>query len=212
MRVILFGREGKVGIVLMAALDAAGHDVVGVEVGEAVDLADFDAAVDFTVPSAVRANALAALAAGVPCVIGTTGLGDDDLAELDAQARERGVQCFIAPNFALGAVLMMRFAAEAARSFPRAEIIELHADTKLDAPSGTAKATAERMGGDVPIHSVRLPGLVAHQEVIVGGPGEILTIRHDTTSREAFAPGVLLALDRIRGLAPGLTVGLEVLL
>ena len=212
MRVILFGREGKVGTVLMAALDAAGHDVVGVEVGEAVDLADFDAAVDFTVPSAVRANALAALAAGVPCVIGTTGLGDDDLAELDAQARERGVQCFIAPNFALGAVLMMRFAAEAARSFPRAEIIELHADTKLDAPSGTAKATAERMGGDVPIHSVRLPGLVAHQEVIVGGPGEILTIRHDTTSREAFAPGVLLALDRIRGLPPGLTVGLEALL
>ena len=102
----------------------------------------------------------------------------------------------MAPNFALGAVLMMRFAAEAARSFPHAEIIELHADTKLDAPSGTAKATAARMGGDVPIHSVRLPGLVAHQEVILGGPGETLTIRHDTTSREAFVPGVLLALDR----------------
>ena len=98
---------------------------------------------------------------------------------------------------------MMRFAAEAARSFPHAEIIELHADTKLDAPSGTAKATAARMGGDVPIHSVRLPGLVAHQEVILGGPGETLTIRHDTTSREAFVPGVLLALDRVRGLPPG---------
>ena len=212
MRVLLFGREGKVGAVLMGALTAAGHDVVGVEVGEEVDLGDFDAAVDFTVPSAVRGNALAALEAGVPCVIGTTGLGDDDLAELDRQARERGVQCFVAPNFALGAVLMMRFAAEAARSFPRAEIIELHADTKLDAPSGTAKATAARMGGDVPIHSVRLPGLVAHQEVIIGGPGEILTIRHDTTSREAFAPGVLLALDRLRGLPPGVTVGLEALL
>ena len=109
----------------------------------------------------------------------------------------------MAPNFALGAVLMMRFAAEAARSFPHAEIIELHADTKLDAPSGTAKATAAGMGGDVPIHSVRLPGLVAHQEVILGGPGEILTIRHDTTSREAFVPGVLLALDRLRGCRPG---------
>ena len=134
----------------------------------------------------------------MPCVIGTTGLGDDDLAELDRQAREQRCACFVAPNFALGAVLMMRFAAEAARSFPDAEIIELHADTKLDAPSGTAKATAARMGGDVPIHSVRLPGLVAHQEVILGGPGETLTIRHDTTSREAFAPGVLLALDRSR--------------
>ena len=144
--------------------------------------------------------------------IGTTGLGDDDLAELDRQARENGVQCFVAPNFALGAVLMMRFAAEASRSFPDAEIIELHADTKLDAPSGTAKATAARMGGAVPIHSVRLPGLVAHQEVILGGPGETLTIRHDTTSREAFAPGVLLALDRLEGLPPGLTVGLEALL
>ena len=212
MRVLLFGREGKVGTVLMGALVAAGHEVVGVEVGEPVDPGGFDAAVDFTVPSAVRGNALTALAAGVPCVIGTTGLGDDDLAALDAQARERQIQCFVAPNFALGAVLMMRFAAEAARSFPNAEIIELHANTKIDAPSGTAKATAADMGGNVPIHSVRLPGLVAHQEVILGGPGEILTIRHDTTSREAFAPGVLLALDRLPGLPPGLTVGLDSLL
>ena len=107
---------------------------------------------------------------------------------------------------------MMRFAEEAARAFPRAEIVELHADTKLDAPSGTAKATAARMGGAVPIHSVRLPGLVAHQEVILGGPGETLTIRHDTTSREAFVPGVLRALDAVRTLPPGLTVGLEALL
>ena len=131
---------------------------------------------------------------------------------LDALSREHGAPCFVAPNFALGAVLMMRFAAEAARSFPHAEIIELHAETKLDAPSGTARATAERMGGGIPIHSVRLPGLVAHQEVILGGPGETLTIRHDTTSREAFVPGVLLALDRVRGLPHGLTVGLEALL
>jgi len=212
MKVLLFGRDGKVGAVLMGALRAAGHEVDGVEVGDEIDFAGFDAAVDFTAPSAVFGNAAAALSAGVPCVIGTTGLSDDDLAELDRLAREGRIPCFLAPNFALGAVLMMRFAAEASRSFPHAEIVELHADTKLDAPSGTAKATAARMGGEVPIHSVRLPGLVAHQEVILGGPGEILTIRHDTTSREAFVPGVLLALDRLRGLPPGLTVGLEALL
>jgi 4-hydroxy-tetrahydrodipicolinate reductase len=212
MRVLLFGREGKVGSVLMRSLADAGHDVVGVEAGEVVDASGFDAAVDFTAPSAVQGNAVTALSAGVPCVIGTTGLEDEALAELDGLARERGVACFVAANFALGAVLMMRFAAEAARSFPKAEIIELHADTKLDAPSGTAMATAAQMGGDVPIHSVRLPGLVAHQEVILGGLGETLTIRHDTTSREAFVPGVLLALDRVRGLPPGLTVGLDALL
>jgi len=212
MRVLLFGRDGKVGAVLMGALRAAGHEVEGVEAGEPVDFAGFEAAVDFTAPAAVFGNAAAALSAGVPCVIGTTGLADTDLAELDRLAREGRIPCFLAPNFALGAVLMMRFAAEASRSFPHAEIVELHAETKLDAPSGTAKATAARMGGEVPIHSVRLPGLVAHQEVILGGPGEILTIRHDTTSREAFVPGVLLALDRLRGLPPGLTVGLEALL
>jgi 4-hydroxy-tetrahydrodipicolinate reductase len=106
----------------------------------------------------------------------------------------------------------MRFAAEAARHLPKAEIVELHHDTKLDAPSGTAKTTAERMGGNVPIHSVRLPGLVAHQEVILGGLGQTLSIRHDTTSREAFVPGVLLALEHVRELPPGLTVGLETLL
>jgi 4-hydroxy-tetrahydrodipicolinate reductase len=212
MRVLVFGRDGKVGAVLMTSLAAAGHDVLGVEVGEQVDLAGVDVAVDFTTPTAVLGNATTSLAGGVPCVIGTTGLTDDDLAQLDRQAREMATQCFVAPNFALGAVLMMRFAAEAARSFPRAEIIELHADTKLDAPSGTAKATAAGMGGAVPIHSVRLPGLVAHQEVILGGLGETLTIRHDTTSREAFVPGVLLALDRVRGLPHGLTVGLDALL
>ena len=212
MRVLVFGREGKVGAVLMRSLAEAGHDVRGVEAGEPVDLQGVEAAVDFTTPTSVLDNAMTTLTAGVPCVIGTTGLGDDDQAQLDRTARETKTQCFIAPNFALGAVLMMRFAAEAARSFPQAEIIELHADTKLDAPSGTAKATAAGMGGDVPIHSVRLPGLVAHQEVILGGLGETLTIRHDTTSREAFVPGVLLALDRVRGLPHGLTVGLDALL
>ena len=134
------------------------------------------------------------------------------MSHLDRLAREAGVPCLYAPNFSLGAVLMMRFAEDAYRALPRAEIVELHAETKLDAPSGTAKATAERMGDGVAIHSVRLPGLVAHQEVILGGPGETLTIRHDTTSREAFVPGVLLAIKRVRDLPPGLTVGLDALL
>jgi 4-hydroxy-tetrahydrodipicolinate reductase len=145
----------------------------------------------------------------VPVVIGTSGF---DLDAVDRAARDAGIACFHAPNFAQGAVLMMRFAEAAAKVFPRAEIIELHSEAKRDAPSGTAKATAARMGGEPAIHSVRLPGLVAHQEVIFGGPGETLTIRHDTTSRDAFVPGVLLALDRLRQLPPGLTVGLEALL
>ena len=155
------------------------------------------------------ANAEQCFAAGVPLVVGTSGF---DAERLDARAREAGVPCFYAPNFALGAVLMMRFAEQAAAEFPRAEIVELHEETKVDAPSGTAKATAARMRGDVPIHSIRLPGLVAHQEVILGGPGETLTIRHDTTSREAFVPGVLRALEAVKSLPPGLTVGLDALL
>ena len=212
MKVVLFGRDGKVGSVLGPRLAEAGHEVTGVEVGEEVELAGHDAAVDFTAPDAVLGNMRQALAAGVPCVVGTTGLTDGELAEIDALARERGLPCFVAPNFAIGAVLMMRFAEEAARSMPSAEIVELHHETKLDAPSGTAKATAARMGGSVPIHSVRLPGLVAHQEVILGAPGQFLTIRHDTTSREAFVPGVLLALERLHGLPAGLTLGLEAIL
>lgn len=205
MRVCLYGASGKVGSVLAPALRAHGHQVVD---GRAQGPSGCDAAVDFTRPDAVEANARACIDAGVPVVIGTTGF---DVAVVDEAARTAGVPCFHAPNFALGAVLLMRFAEEAARSFPRAEIVELHADTKLDAPSGTARATAARMGGDVPIHSVRLPGLVAHQEVLLGGPGELLTLRHDTTSREAFVPGVLRALEAVRGLPPGLTVGLDAL-
>ena len=200
MRVALFGSHGKVGSVLAPALRAAGHEVVDADPGTC------DVAVDFTRPDAVVANVARCLEADVPVVIGTTGF---DAADVDGRARGAGLPCFYAPNFALGAVLMMRFAAEASQSFPRAEIVELHADTKVDAPSGTARATAAGMAGETPIHSVRLPGLVAHQEVIFGGPGEVLTIRHDTTSREAFVPGVLLALERVRGLPPGLTVGLE---
>jgi 4-hydroxy-tetrahydrodipicolinate reductase len=205
MRVALYGATGKVGRLVEPALREAGHDVVD---GRAHGPTACDAAIDFTRPDAVSANVATCLEAGVPVVIGTTGF---DTAAVDTAARQAGVPCFYAPNFAQGAVLMMRFAEEAAKVFPRAEIVELHVDTKRDAPSGTAKATAERMGTDPAIHSIRLPGLVAHQEVIFGGPGETLTIRHDTTSREAFVPGVLLALGRVRELPPGLTVGLDAL-
>jgi 4-hydroxy-tetrahydrodipicolinate reductase len=205
VRVALFGAGGRVGTVLGPALAAAGHEVVDAREG----LEGCDVAVDFTRPDAVAGNVERCLAVRVPVVIGTTGFDADGV---DAGARDAGVPCFHAPNFATGAVLMMRFAAEAARSFPRAEIVELHHEAKRDAPSGTAKATAARMGNEPAIHSVRLPGLVAHQEVIFGGPGETLTIRHDTTSREAFVPGVLLALEKVRELPPGLTVGLDALL
>jgi 4-hydroxy-tetrahydrodipicolinate reductase len=206
MRVALYGASGKVGVLLGPALVDAGHEVVD---GRNAGPSGCDAAVDFSTPDAAVANVKACLADGVPVVIGTTGF---DLGAMDEAARAAGVPCFHAPNFTQGAVLMMRFSEEAAKVFPRAEIVELHSDAKRDAPSGTSKATAARMGTDPPIHSVRLPGLVAHQEVVFGGPGETLTIRHDTMSREAFVPGVLLALERVRDLPPGLTVGLDALL
>jgi 4-hydroxy-tetrahydrodipicolinate reductase len=205
MRVALYGAGGNVGSVLRPALVAEGHVVVD---GREHGPAGCDVAVDFTRPDAVVATVRACLEERVPVVIGTSGF---DSAEVEALARAAGVPCVFAPNFALGAALMMRFAEEAARTFPRAEIIELHADTKRDAPSGTAKETARRMDTDPTIHSIRLPGLVAHQEVIFGGPGEVLTIRHDTTSREAFVPGVLRALDAVHSLPPGLTIGLDAL-
>jgi 4-hydroxy-tetrahydrodipicolinate reductase len=209
VEVALFGAQGRVGALVGFALEARGDTVRRFGSGDVPEVAGCDAAVDFTTPEAVVPNVVRCLADRVPMVIGTTGF---DLEEVDTLAREAGVPCFFAANFALGAVLMMRFAAEAARSFPRAEIVELHHEGKVDAPSGTAKATAAAMGTDPAIHSLRLPGLVAHQEVIFGGPGETLTIRHDTTSREAFVPGVLLALDRMATLPPGLSVGLDTLL
>ncbi len=212
MRVLLLGAGGRVGTVLAPRLAAAGHTVTPATRGDDWDPSGQDAAVDFTEPVAVRRNVERCLAAAVPTVVGTTGLGPDDFAAFDARARENEVACFVAPNFALGAVLMMRFAAEAGRHLPRAEIVELHDEAKLDAPSGTARATADLLPGDVPIHSVRLPGLVAHQEVLFGGEGQLLTIRHDAYSREAFAPGVLLALERLPTLPPGVTVGLDSLL
>jgi 4-hydroxy-tetrahydrodipicolinate reductase len=202
VRILLNGAGGKVGSVLGPALQAGGHALVASE-------REAEAMVDFTAPDAVVANVLRALEAGVPCVVGTSGWDPDAVAEAATAA---GLPVFYAPNFALGAVLMIRLAAEAAATFPAAAIVELHHDSKRDAPSGTARATAARLGGEVPIHSVRLPGLIAHQEVILGGPGETLTIRHDTTSREAYVPGVELALRRLGELPPGVTVGLDRLL
>jgi 4-hydroxy-tetrahydrodipicolinate reductase len=201
VKICLFGRGGKVGSVLGPALEGTGHQLV--EVGEA------EAMVDFTAPGVVEGNVRTALEAGVPCVVGTTGWDPGPSGEL---AAERGLALFVAPNFAIGAVLMMRLAAEAARYLPRAEIVELHGEAKKDAPSGTAKATAELLAGEVSIHSVRLPGLVAHQEVLFGGDGQLLTIRHDAYSREAYVPGVLLALEKLPSLPPGLTLGLDALL
>ncbi len=202
MKVFLLGRRGRVGSVLGPALEEAGHELVESTHGA-------EAAVDFTRPEAVEENVRVCLEDGVPVVVGTTGFDQERVAAL---ARVQELPVFYAPNFALGAVLMLRFAAEAAKVMPHAEIVELHHEAKLDAPSGTAKATAALLPPGTPIHSVRLPGLVAHQEVIFGGPGQTLTIRHDTTSREAFVPGVLLALEKLRELPPGLTVGLDALL
>jgi 4-hydroxy-tetrahydrodipicolinate reductase len=198
VRILLNGRRGKVGSVLAPRLEEAGHSLVD-------SLDDAEAMVDFTRPDAVLANIEAAVAASVPSVVGTTGWDP-------AALRDAPVAVFYAPNFALGAVLLMRFAAEASRYLERAEIVELHHDAKLDAPSGTARLTAERMAGEVQIHSVRLPGLLAHHEVLLGGVGEVLTIRHDATSREAYTPGVLLALERLPTLPPGVTIGLDALL
>jgi 4-hydroxy-tetrahydrodipicolinate reductase len=209
MKLAFFGAEGKVGAALVPVLERAGHTVRGIELGDEPDVRGLDAAVDFTTPDAAPGNVRAALEQGVSCVVGTTGW---DAQQLDALARERGLRLFVAPNFSLGAVLMMRFAEQAAQYFPRAEIIELHSEAKKDAPSGTAALTAKLIGGDTVIHSVRLPGLVAHQEVIFGGEGQLLTIRHDTTARESFADGVLLALEKLDSLPAGLTVGLDALL
>ena len=200
MKIALFGRGGKVGSVLAPALETAGHELV--------DVGDAEAMVDFTAPDVVEDNVRAALEQGIPAVVGTSGWAPQ---ALDGLAKERGVPLFVAPNFAIGAVLMMRLAEEASKYLPRAEIVELHNEAKKDAPSGTAKATGERIGGAA-IHSVRLPGLVAHQEVLFGGDGQLLTIRHDAYSPKAYVPGVLLALERLPSLPPGLTVGLEALL
>ncbi len=220
LRVVVAGAAGRMGQTVCEAVSGAPDMelIAGVDpaLGTSVEgaLAGADVVVDFTQPHAVLANVGLYMGAGVHAVIGTTGF---DMAELERLCTNADANVFIAPNFAIGAVLMTRFAAQAARHMAKAEIIELHHDTKLDAPSGTAARTAELMatesGGEAPvIHSVRLPGLVAHQEVILGDLGQTLTIRHDTTSREAFMPGVLLAIRRVPTLERSPLVGLENLL
>lgn len=256
IRVLVCGAAGRMGsevvravtsaddLSLVAAVDpgigacALPPEVVcETDLARAIERATPDVMVDFTRPDTVAANVATALAAGVDCVVGTTGLTDDQLRSL-AESAEPGTCLFYAPNFAIGAVLMMRFAEYAARFMPYVEVIELHHDQKLDAPSGTAVRTARLIaaarsgapsvpGGEtelagmegargafvdgVPVHSVRLPGLVAHQEVVFGDLGQTLTIRHDTIDRSSFMPGVLLAIRSV-GRLSGLVVGLEQLL
>jgi 4-hydroxy-tetrahydrodipicolinate reductase len=217
IRVGVAGAAGRMGVATCAAIEAAPDMQLAGRADPRLDctlesiLSGCDVVVDFTEPDVALGNARACLAAGVHVVIGTTGF---DIAALDTAS---GANVFVAPNFAVGAVLMMRFAAEAAKHMAAAEIIELHHDGKLDAPSGTAARTAELMAAASgkpapPIHSVRLPGLVAHQEVILGDIGETLTIRHDSLDRVSFMPGVLLAVRRVQTLPRSPLVGLEQLL
>ncbi|MBA2419715.1 MAG: 4-hydroxy-tetrahydrodipicolinate reductase [Thermoleophilaceae bacterium] len=215
--VAVSGAAGRMGRTVCEAVESADDLQLCGRADPALDtpladvLGEAEVVVDFTTPETALANARECLEAGVHCVIGTTGA---DLTELEGVG---SANLFYAPNFAIGAVLMMEAARLAAPHMPECEIVELHHDQKLDAPSGTAIRTAELIaeaGGSVhePIHSVRLPGLVAHQEVIFGGVGQTLSIRHDTISRESFMPGVLLAVRRIGSLDQRLTVGLENLL
>jgi 4-hydroxy-tetrahydrodipicolinate reductase len=187
---------------------------LGTELSEV--LPEADVVVDFSTPQTALENVRAILGAGVHAVVGTTGF---DLAELreTAEGSDGKANCFVAPNFAIGAVMMMRLAQQVAPHMPECEIIELHHERKLDAPSGTAKRSAELIGeagGRVhePIHSVRLPGLVAHQEILFGSEGQTLSIRHDSTDRRSFMPGVLLAVRKVGELPDRFTVGLEKLL
>jgi 4-hydroxy-tetrahydrodipicolinate reductase len=215
IRVAVAGAAGRMGQTVCATVDGAEDLQLSGRADPALDtpveavLDGAEVLVDFTTPGTAVDNARAAVEAGVHAVVGTTGF---DMEAMRAVAESGSANVFVAPNFAIGAVLMMRFAAEAARHMQRAEIIEYHHETKLDAPSGTAKRTAELMGGDVPIHSVRLPGLVADQDVILGDVAQTLTLRHVTTDRTSFMPGVLLAVRRVASLPERLTVGLENLL
>lgn len=252
VKVLVSGALGRMGRTVMAAVsaddelelvgavDIVAGEVDGVKVetdlGAALDAHKPDVMVDFTRPDAVFQNVLTALSKGVSPVVGTTGLSDDAKDQIREAAVKNNTPAFIAPNFAIGAVLMMQMAKLAAKYMPEVEIIELHHDKKLDAPSGTAELTAkmisevraghkqghpdekerlERVRGadydGMRIHSVRLPGFVAHQEVIFGGLGQTLTIRHDSTGRDSFMPGVLLACKKVRSLS-GLTIGLDKLL
>jgi len=217
INVAVSGAAGRMGATVCEAVGGAddmalvGRADPRLESSLADVLGDADVVVDFSTPESALDNARTCLEAGVHCVMGTTGA---DFSELEGAG---DANLFVAPNFAIGAVLMMQFAREAARHLPECEVIELHHDKKLDAPSGTAKRTAELIaeaGGNVhePIHSVRLPGLVAHQEVIFGGVGQTLSIRHDSIARESFMPGVLLAIRTVGSLDRSPVIGLEHLL
>ncbi|MBD0282017.1 MAG: 4-hydroxy-tetrahydrodipicolinate reductase [Thermoleophilaceae bacterium] len=217
INVAVCGAAGRMGQTVCDAVQAADDlSLVGradplLDTALVDVLGDADVVVDFTTPDAAVENARTCLEAGVHCVMGTTG------ADFSALEGVGSANLFVAPNFAIGAVLMMELAQRVAPHMPECEIVELHHDRKLDAPSGTAKRTADLVraaGGNVhePIHSVRLPGLVAHQEVVFGGPGQTLTIRHDSTARESFMPGVLLAVRKVASLERSPTVGLEHLL
>jgi 4-hydroxy-tetrahydrodipicolinate reductase len=236
--VAVLGAKGRMGSEVVRAVSAAGDLTLGpaYDVGDALDLTGVDVAVDFTHPSSVMDNLKSCIDAGVHAVVGTTGFDDDRLAQLRSWLEGTSVGVLIAPNFGVAAVLMMQFAAQAARFFDSVEIVELHHPGKADAPSGTARRTAELIakaragmpampdatsqalegarGADVDgvrVHSVRLAGLVAHQEVLLGGEGETLSLRHDSYDRASFMPGVLLGVRQI-GSRPGLTVGLDALL
>lgn len=236
--VVVLGARGRMGSEVVRAVEAADdlRLVAGLDVGDALDLSGADVAVDFTHPDAVMGNLRACIDAGVHAVVGTTGFDETRLAELRARLAGTSVGVLVAPNFGVAAVLMMQFAARAARFFDSVEVVELHHPGKADAPSGTARRTAELVaearaglppmpdattsalegarGADVAgvrVHAVRLAGLVAHQEVLLGGAGESLTIRHDSYDRASFMPGVLLGVRQVAS-RPGLTVGLEHLL
>ena len=237
-RVAVLGAKGRMGSEVVGAVTAADdlELVAAYDAGDALDLAGADVAVDFTHPDAVMANLRACVEAGVHAVVGTTGFTDARLEELRELLAGAGTGILVAPNFGVAAVLMMSFAAKAAPYFDSVEIVELHHAGKADAPSGTARRTAELVGqaregmpampdattqelagargalvAGVRVHSVRVAGLVAHQEVLLGGSGETLTLRHDSYDRASFMPGVLLGIRSV-GDRPGLTVGLEALL
>jgi 4-hydroxy-tetrahydrodipicolinate reductase len=222
IRVVVAGAAGRMGQTVCEAVEGAedlelagrADPALGVELATALDGANVT--VDFTTPEAAPANVRASIEAGVHAVVGTTGF---DLTALQRAVDGAGgeANCFVAPNFAIGAVLMMQLSQQVAAHMPECEIVELHYEGKLDAPSGTAKRTAELIreaGGNVhePVHSIRLPGLVAHQEVLFGGEGQTLSIRHDSTDRRSFMPGVLLAVRKVGQLPERFTVGLERLL
>lgn len=250
IRVGVSGAGGRMGRLVAAGVaDAAdlepgglydpahpGEQVAGMTVsGQSEALAGCDVVVEFTIPDVVLGNLARWNAQGSHVVVGTSGFSDERVSEVDEMWGSGPPNCLIAPNFSIGAVLMMRFAELAAPHFAAAEVVELHHDRKADAPSGTAMNTAERIAranpdqqravqsaelaegargalvAEVPVHAVRLPGLVAHQEVLLGNQGEWLTIRHDTTDRSAFLAGVLLAIRNVASL-PGVTVGIEGLL